>query len=165
MLGLGNELLADDAVGVLAARELASRLDGRADVVATSAHGVALLDLFEGYDGSVILDSVVTGRRPVGTVFDLDPARFHPVLAPSPHYAGIPEMLDLARRLELRFPERMRIVAMEVRDPLTLGGEMSPEVREALPALCERACCALDEVSSEVRRDGSANANERAHQQ
>jgi len=137
VLGLGNDLLADDAIGVLAARELEPRLGGRADVVASSLHGLALLDVLAGYDAAVLIDAVQSGERPVGTVFEMDPAALVPVPVPSPHFAGLPDMLALARRLELRFPERFRIVAVEVRDPFTIGGAMTPEVRQALPAICE----------------------------
>ncbi|MHB0936092.1 MAG: hypothetical protein ACYC6A_06840 [Armatimonadota bacterium] len=48
VLGLGNELLSDDGVGVLAVRTLAKELRGQADVVETALHGLALLELFLG---------------------------------------------------------------------------------------------------------------------
>ncbi len=148
VLGLGNDLLADDAIGPLAVRELEPRLAGRADVEATALHGLALLDVLAGYDAAVLLDATCTGLRPVGTVFEIDPATLGAVQAPSPHFAGVPEMVELARRLELRFPERLRIVAVEVRDPHTIGGPMSPEVRAALPELCARAERAVAELEA-----------------
>jgi hydrogenase maturation protease len=148
VLGLGNELLADDAIGVLAARELEPRLGEQADVVASSLHGLALLDVLAGHDAAVIIDAVCSGQRPAGTVFELDPAELAPVPVPSPHFAGLPEMLELARRLELRFPEKFRIVAVEVRDPLTIGGVMTPEVRQALPEICETVSRLVKEISA-----------------
>jgi len=147
VLGLGNDLLADDAIGVMAARELEPRLAGRADVVASALHGLALLDLLAGYDAAVIVDAVLTGRRPVGEVFDIDPATLQPVAGASPHFAGLPELLALADRLELRFPRRLRVVAVEVGDPLTVGGPMTPEVRAALPRLCDRVERALGDLN------------------
>jgi hydrogenase maturation protease len=148
VLGLGNDLLADDAIGHLAVRELEPRLAGRVDLEASALHGLALLDVFAGYDAAVVVDAACTGRHPVGTVHEIDPASLAPIQGPSPHFAGLPEMLELARRLELRFPERLRIVAVEVRDPLTVGGEMTPEVRAALPELCRRVERAVDELEA-----------------
>jgi hydrogenase maturation protease len=136
VLGLGNDILADDAIGHLAVRELEPRLAGRADVVASALHGLALLDLMMGYDAAVVVDAIQTGRRAPGEVFEIDPASLSPVEVPSPHFAGLPEMMDLARRLEVPFPERVRIVAIEVLDPLTVGGRMTPAVEAALPGLC-----------------------------
>ena len=148
VLGLGNDLLADDAIGHLAVHELAPRLAGRADVVATALHGLALLDEMTGYDAAVVLDAACTGRRPVGEVHEIDPASLARIESPSPHFTGLPEMLDLARRLGIPFPRRVRIVAVEVRDPYTVGGAMTPEVRAALPALCERAEAAVAELET-----------------
>lgn len=143
VLGLGNDLIADDAVGVLAARALKAELAGRADVVETSMHGLALLDFFLGYDRAILLDAIQTGRQPVGAVVEIPASELDPVIAPSPHFAGLPEMLALARQLQLEFPKEFLIFAVEVADPRTLGGPMAPAVRDAIPALCARVREAL----------------------
>jgi hydrogenase maturation protease len=149
VLGLGNDLLADDAIGHLAVAELGPRLEGRADVEATALHGLALLDVLAGYDAAVVLDAAVTGAHPVGEVHEIDPATLARIESPSPHFAGFPEMLDLAARLELHFPRKLRIIAVEVLDPYTVGGTMTPAVRAALPGLCERAIRAVGELEAE----------------
>jgi Zn finger protein HypA/HybF involved in hydrogenase expression len=41
------------------------------------------------------------------------------LMAPSPHYAGLPEMLAVAERLKLNFPKEFKIFAVEVEDPCT----------------------------------------------
>jgi hydrogenase maturation protease len=143
VLGLGNDLVADDAVGVLAARALKAELAGRADVVETSMHGLALLDFFLGYDRAILLDAIQTRQRPPGSVVEIPASELDPVIAPSPHFAGLPEMLALARQLQLEFPKEFRIFAVEVADPHTLGGPMTPAVRDAIPALCARVREAL----------------------
>ena len=149
VLGLGNDLLADDAIGHLAAAELGPRLAGRADVEATALHGLALLDVLAGYDAAVVLDAACTGARPVGEVHEIDPATLARIESPSPHFAGFPEMLDLADRLGLHFPRKLRILAVEVLDPFTIGGAVTPAVRDALPELCERAERAVAELEAE----------------
>jgi hydrogenase maturation protease len=149
VLGLGNDLLADDAIGHLAVAELAPRLAGRADVEATALHGLALLDVLAGYDAAVVLDAACTGAHPVGEVREIDPASLARIESPSPHFAGFPEMLDLAERLGLHFPHRLRILAVEVLDPFTIGGAMTPAVRDALPGLCERAERAVADLEAE----------------
>jgi len=150
VLGLGNDLLADDGIGYLAVAALEPRLAGRADVEATAIHGLALLDLLAGYDAAVVLDAVCTGARPVGEVYEIAPASLARIESPSPHFAGFPEMLDLADRLGLRFPRKLRIIAVEVLDPWTIGGAMTPAVRDALPELCERAERVVGELEAEA---------------
>jgi hydrogenase maturation protease len=133
-------------VGVLAAQELEGLLAGRADVVTSSLCGLALLDVLSGYDAAVIIDALVTGRHPVGEVFEVDPAALRPVAGASAHFSGLPEMLNVAERVGLRFPARLRLFAIEVHDLRTVGGPMTPRVREALPPLCESVIHAIDDL-------------------
>ena len=140
VLGLGNDLIADDAVGILAARELAAELAERddVDVAETSVHGLALLELFLDYDQAIIIDAIATGRAPAGSVVQIDPATLDALEAPSPHFAGLPEMIALAKRLALPFPGRFAIFAVEVADLSTIGGAVTPAVRRAIPDVCDR---------------------------
>ena len=140
VLGLGNELLSDDGVGLLAARSVRSALAGRrdVDVVESPLAGVALLDLFLGYDRAIVIDAIKTRRAAPGSVFELTPADLDPVAAPSPHFTGLPEMLAVARQLRLAFPADIRILAVEVEDAATIGGGMSGRVREAVPRVAAR---------------------------
>ncbi|HOJ59502.1 MAG TPA: hydrogenase maturation protease [bacterium] len=138
VLGLGNDILADDAAGVLAVRAIREQWGDCVDAVECAVSGIALLDYLMDYKQAIILDAIRTGQHPPGTVLELDPAALGPVLAPSPHYAGLPEILVLAKELELTIPEEIKIFAMEVADPYTVGGEMSGAVRQAIPALVDR---------------------------
>jgi hydrogenase maturation protease len=135
VLGLGNELLSDDGVGIAAARSLRTGLAGHGDVdvVESSLAGLALLDLFLGYDRAIVIDAIRTRRAPPGSILELSPADLHPVAAPSPHFTGLPEMLAVARELDLRFPEDIRILAVEAEDLGTIGGGMTAAVRLAIP--------------------------------
>ena len=67
VLGLGNPILGDDAVGIFVAREI-KRLAGErtgVTVKEASVGGFDLLDLLEGYRGAVIIDAIKTaGGRP-----------------------------------------------------------------------------------------------------
>ncbi len=145
VLALGNDLLGDDGVGLEAARLLAGQVDGSVDVMETGEAGLALLEMLEGYARALLIDSVVTGRYPPGTVLEFTPDDFRRVVAPSPHYAGLPEVLDLARRLDLEFPSEIRILAMEVLNPYEFQTRFSDPVRESLPRLVQRALQVLEE--------------------
>jgi hypothetical protein len=76
VLGLGNDILADDAIGLLAVRALRPSLDDAVDVEETSVHGVALLDLLTGYDHAVLIDAVRTGTTPACPRYSPWPARW-----------------------------------------------------------------------------------------
>lgn len=141
VVGLGNDLLGDDAVGTIAARELEMELAGSAEVVETSLHGLALIDIFAGCERLIVIDAITTGRFSPGGIIELDPEDLESVPGPSPHFTGLPELIKIARELELDFPDEIKVIAVEVEAPRTLGGKLSDSVGNALP-----------EVKSRVRR-------------
>ena len=58
-----------------------------------------------------------------------------PVPGESPHYIGLFETLKLGRKLQLEVPQEVVIIAVEPADCLTVGGAMTPAVREAVPVV------------------------------
>ena len=138
VLGLGNEYAGDDAAGVLTVRALREELAGDADVVESAASGLALLEVFAGYDRAVVVDSIRTGRSPAGTITEAGLAELGPARAPSLHQAGIPELAAVARRLGMGFPDRTRVLAVEVAGPLMFGAQLSKPVAAAIVPLGRR---------------------------
>lgn len=133
VLGLGNDLLGDDAVGLAVARRVAACLTtDQVHVVETSEAGLALLEHIIGYDPVVIVDAAQTGEAPVGTVRVFGPERFRQVVAPSAHYAGLPEVLELGQRLGAPMPRVIHVVAIEVADPFHFATELSSEAASAV---------------------------------
>ena len=139
MLALGNDLLGDDGVGIKAAREIEQEAPSGVDVIETAEAGLALMELLSGYRRALLLDSVQTGARPPGTILEFGPGDFRSVIAPSPHYAGLPEVIALAKRLEVPFPEEIRVLAMEIVNPREVRQELSPPIEAALPAFVQKA--------------------------
>lgn len=138
VLGLGNELAGDDAVGPLVARAVRNELAGLADVEESSGSGLALIEVLAGYDRAVVVDAILTGRSPPGTILEMGLREVGRVVAPSTHQAGLPELAAIAARLGLTFPERTVVLAIEVVDPYTLGAPLSPPVAAAIPGLIRR---------------------------
>src|SRR4030067_927312 len=109
VLGLGNDLLGDDGIGLLAAASLEGHLGSRVEIARSGRSGLYLVEELEGYDAAIILASVL-GEQP-GRVGELPAAALRP-LGPSAHYAGLPEALALARSAGLRVPGRLRSFAV-----------------------------------------------------
>jgi len=142
VLGLGNDILTDDAVGLLAVRELRAGLAGRhplpIDVCETTEMGLALLDFLVGYQTVILVDAIQTGRAPVGTVHELDAPALRRLAGVTPHFLGVGETLALGRQLGLPMPTRVLILAIEVADPFTVGTTLTPPLQAALPAILGR---------------------------
>ena len=139
ILGLGNDLLGDDGVGLVAARGLRENISEDVEVVESREAGLALLDFMEGRDRVLLLDAVSTGRHPPGTILEYAPEDFCRTPAPSPHFAGIPELFRLAEELELSFPREVRILAMEVEIRWTFREGLTDAAQKSLPGLMEKA--------------------------
>ena len=143
VLGLGNDLLGDDSIGLRVVELLRERpsLAGFKFETADCA-GLALLDLLAGYDEAFVVDCVQGGDEPVGEVRRLHFEELANPLTLSSHYAGLPDVLALARRLGLSLPE-VAVLAVSVRDPYRIGPDLSPALRRALPVVVEQVEAAL----------------------
>jgi hydrogenase maturation protease len=140
VLGLGNDILTDDAVGLRVVRRLAGELRDRSDIDVreTTEMGLALLDFLTGYASAFIVDSFQTGRLAPGSVHELDPITLNLMTGRTPHFLGVGETLTLGRELGLAMPGEVRIFAIEIEDPWTVGTTMSPALEEALPRIVAR---------------------------
>lgn len=138
ILGLGNDLLSDDSIGLLVARQLSRENVDSVNIVESDLCGLALLDLLVDYDRAIIIDAMHTGKHQPGTILELGPDSFGESLSPSPHYTGLPELIALANELGLYFPRQIRIFAVEAGNLHTVGGDLSDPVAKALPQVTNR---------------------------
>lgn len=135
VLGLGNELRGDDAVGLLVARAACEQLGGHGDVMVreSAEMGLALLDEIVGVDALVLVDSIQTGCEPPGHVHVFAEAELGGLRGKSPHVLGVGDTLALGRLLGESMPRRVTIVAVEVSQTMEFGAPLSPPVAAALP--------------------------------
>ena len=140
VLGLGNDILTDDAVGLRVADATRDRLAGELDieVKTTTEMGLALLDHIADRESVILVDSVQTGAGKPGTIHEIDSMELTRVLTTAPHFLGIGETLALGKMLGLAMPRAVRIFAIEVADPYTLGTEMTPAVEQAVAEAVDR---------------------------
>jgi hydrogenase maturation protease len=145
VLGLGNDILTDDAVGLHVVRQLQHELAGQLpiDFRETTEMGLALLDFMTDYSVAVIVDSIQTGQAAPGFIHEVDAASLRKLTGRTPHFVGVGEALALGRELGLRMPEHVTIFAIEVADPFTLGTQMTPFLQSALPGIVVRITAAL----------------------
>ena len=141
LLGMGNDIMGDDGVALAAVQELKKHKDvvRNVDISDTTDAGLVLLDTMSPYDRVLILDSIVTGKHPPGTIREFSRKDFDRVLGPSPHYAGLPEILELAKRMKIAFPEDIRVLAIEIEPSYDFRETLSPVIEQALPAFVEQA--------------------------
>jgi hydrogenase maturation protease len=151
VLGLGNDILSDDAVGLNVAREIRRHLSDSdaTEVQETSEMGLSLLDYIVGFGDLILVDAVQTGEAPPGFVHELDDRQLKVLPIISPHFLGVGEVVALGRQLGLQVPGRVKIFAIEVNDPFTVGVGMTPPLRRVLRSIAWRVLAAARRWNSE----------------
>jgi hydrogenase maturation protease len=157
VLGLGNDILGDDAAGLNVAREIRQHLSDadEIEVEETSEMGLSLLDYMVGFDDLVLVDAVQTGQAPPGFLHEFDDSRLKVLPVVSPHFLGVGEIVALGRQLGLPVPGRVTIFAIEVQDPFTVSEGMTLPLRRVLRSIALRVLAVARRLSSE--RNGSCS--------
>jgi len=135
VLGIGNPILSDDAVGFQVAERLSKALKNRKSVTVkeTSVSGLSLLDEITGYERLIIVDAIQTRDGKPGDIYRLTPADFKVGRMAVIHDVGLFSALELARKLDMEVPREVVIFAIEAKDIATFSEKCSPEVEEAIP--------------------------------
>jgi hydrogenase maturation protease len=140
ILGLGNDILRDDRVGLLAARELAQDRSVHARVEEACLCNLDLLPILDGYDRVVVLDAIWGEAWDAGQVYRYSPSELpHSFGYRSPHTIDFPEMLGIGSQMGFHMPAEVIILTLGVEDPFSFGEELSESVRAGLPRLVEAA--------------------------
>ncbi|HOU89686.1 MAG TPA: hydrogenase maturation protease [Polyangiaceae bacterium] len=156
LLGMGNPILCDDAVGVRLAAGIARRLGPRPglDVVPEcSAGGLALLDVIAGYHTLIAVGAIRTRGGVPGNWCYLGGV----ALTVTQHLTNVHDVnfstaLELGRRLGVSVPDdaRVHVFAVEVEETNIFDTAMTPALEAALPALeatlTDRIARLLDEA-------------------
>lgn len=149
VLGLGNPLLGDDAIGLRVSAVLRERLAGRADVDVRDeeAGGLRLMEVMTGYERAIVVDAAVTGGEP-GSVRRLGPDELPTQRTAIAHGIDLPRALALGLSLGLPMPASVRVVAIEAESVLEFRDFMTPAVADAVePAVA----AVIDEVGEADR--------------
>jgi hydrogenase maturation protease len=158
VIGLGNDLRADDGAGVAVARRLRQGpLPDEVEVREEQGEPIGLLDRWPGRDAVLIVDTMRSGAPP-GTIRRLDVThRTLPRAAQetgSTHAIALGDAIELARALD-RLPPHVVVHAVEGRR-FQIGRELSAEVRAVIPALA--AAVLRDARALAARRTASVVA-------
>jgi hydrogenase maturation protease len=139
VLGMGNPILCDDAVGIRVARDFraeAKDFPGVDYVVDCSVGGLNLLDLVTGYDRLIVFDSIRGGGGPPGSWYAMTGESFRETMnLTNVHDANFTTALELGRHMGTRVPApaEVYIFAVEIADNLTFSESLTPELEAAYP--------------------------------
>jgi hydrogenase maturation protease len=149
VVGVGNPLLGDDGVGIRVARELTRRVDRRSGVAVTElyAGGLRLMEAMVGFDRALVVDAMVTGACPPGSIRCFTPEELGATRnLRCAHDTSLPAALAMGRMLGLSLPEEIRIWGVEAGCYEEFGEELTPPVERAVPGLVAELVRQLEEA-------------------
>jgi hydrogenase maturation protease len=135
VVGLGNPILGDDAVGWLVAEAVHTSCPW-AEVICLSLGGLSLMERLVGYDRAIIVDAIQTHHGCVGEVYCLPleevPNRSagHTTAA---HDTSLQTALKLGRKMGAKLPSEVLVVAIESEPAFEFSEKLSPDIRAAIP--------------------------------
>ena len=143
VIGLGNPILGDDGVGwhivqevesQLAEKDLLDRL--RLVFKYFSLGGLSLMEQMVGYRDVLVVDSIVSGQNPVGTVYSFPLSRL-PNLSSGHstaiHDTSLQTALEVGRKIDLTLPDDVWVVAVEAEHVYDFTEELSTPISDAVP--------------------------------
>lgn len=161
VLGLGNELYGDDGVGIHVIRKLKGDLENKkkifgwlkdVDFEESSLSGIALLDIIHGYDRLIIVDTIKKQNPTSGRICLLEEKDLRAIPGPSPHYVSLPQMLEIGKRLGLKVPSTIKVIAVEAENIHTLGEGLSEEMSIAFAAIVRKVRLILKKYESNGKK-------------
>ncbi len=132
VLGLGNELRADDGVGLYVARAVRKLVDSPVVAVAeSSASGLDLLDHLCGSDRAIVVDAVQTGQGKPGDIRRLAAPMSGRHLT-NPHSTDLATALEIGKQLGLSLPSDILFFGIEIADCESFAEQCTPAVAGAV---------------------------------
>ncbi len=144
IVGLGNTILTDDAVGIHVARALRPLVPQElADIVEAEVAGFRLLDLLIGYQRAILVDALTQppelrcSPQP-GRLWRLQFDQLHlTARIGSSHGAELGPTLETARQLGSDVPDDIIVYGIEVADACTFGETMTEAASAAVQPAAE----------------------------
>lgn len=144
VIGIGNSVLSDDAVGlhvIERARKLLGNLKPFVDFEENCAAGLDLLYDMEGYEKVLLVDCMKTGRYRPGTYItfemgDLEHLRQNRIT--DSHALNLLTVIDAGKICGYKMPRNIIILGIEGADITTFSENLTEEVEECVDAVVHR---------------------------
>jgi hydrogenase maturation protease len=152
VIGLGSPIMTDDAVGLKVVDAIEAMDLPDVETRQEAIGGLDIIPLLTGYRNVVIVDAIKTGAYGSGTIMIFDPEDFEPTVAnASAHEMNLATAMRIGRQLDPDgMPERVKFVAVEVLDLMTVSEIMTDVVTAALPDAVDAVLRLIDEFQRSI---------------
>lgn len=137
ILGVGNDILSDDAIGPKTVQAL-KQDHFIPDVTYETAAlgGLELVELMNGYDLVIFIDAIKTKDGVPGDVYEYTPDDFQETLhLTNLHDINFLTALKLGDKVGLTTPERVQILAVEIIEDEVFSNDFTPPLAKRFPEI------------------------------
>ncbi len=132
LLGMGNTIAGNDGIGIAVARKVFERVGANGfDMIESSAAGWKLVDLLQGYERIIAIDSVMGSGCAVGECCSVAPSGNGQV--PCTHSLGLHEACAL-----LEGGQRLSVYAVEIGAAQEFSESLSPELEARVALIADQ---------------------------
>ncbi|MHA1917547.1 MAG: hydrogenase maturation protease [Candidatus Ranarchaeia archaeon] len=135
ILGIGNPILGDDGVGNYVSKKLKEKIPEHQNFIIKDfeSTGLDLVEEILDFDIVYLIDSIVTKKKPIGTITRMKPEDFEVTIrSANLHSLSFP---DLLKRIRISYPKRVpediRIFVIEIEGEYIFTETISPTVKDS----------------------------------
>ena len=152
IVGLGNPIMGDDAIGCRCAEAIEAALSPReletVEVIQFFRGGISLMERLIGYDRVLIIDSITGSGMKLGAVKKLTLDEIPSYTVNSPHDGSLKNALEFGRQMGVVLPAKVDILAVEIEPKFEFSDQLSAPVEAGMPHLLQLA---LDWITQEEK--------------
>ncbi len=151
ILGMGNDILTDDGIGIKITKVLEKKFPYPNIVYDTlSLGGLEIIEYIKDFKTVIIIDAIKTLNGIPGTVYQFVPEDFKETL----HLSNIHDIsfltsLKLAKKLDIKTPENVHIIAIEILEDMVFSDDFTPQIQEKYPEILEEVTGIVKEIIEE----------------
>jgi hydrogenase maturation protease len=151
---LGNNIFLEDKIALVVGEILRQELVKKGfEVEVIERSGVSLIDFFEETDLLIIVDSIYVSREDLyGEVFKIDLSEYRGSYVKSPHNLSIKDVIDILKTLDERYPEKILVIGIGIKDLYTLSDKLSDNLERKLNYISKKI---LEIIDDEIKTNNS----------
>ena len=129
IIGIGNPLMGDDAIGILTVEELRKVSNGTDVIFATAQFsGIPLAEMLIGHERAVIIDSIIRADASYGELYRIKYTKGSNHHPESMHTIGIVDAMGVLERHGAKMPNVISIYAINIGHEQVVSNELSDEI-------------------------------------
>lgn len=148
VLGIGNDILTDDGVGPKLCEFLKDYFkENYVHFEKLNVGGLEILEFIQNYNTVIFIDAIKTEEGKIGEVFLFTPNDFKETLHLSNlHDTNFITALELGRKTGLNIPEKMYIIAIEIKEDLAFSEYFTEELASEYKSIKRKVLTMLKEL-------------------